>query len=97
MYSRDFGGIKSDGQLYDLEREYNESRRQNPPPNEGYKESNNETESDKGYITVNGGTLNISAAEDGIQAVNTLTVKDGSVSNDNDTAEHGLIFHIKER
>lgn len=27
MYSRDFGGIKSDGQLYNMEREYNESRR----------------------------------------------------------------------
>ena len=27
MYSRDFGGIKSDGQLYNLEREYNQSRR----------------------------------------------------------------------
>ena len=27
MYSRDFGGIKSEGQLYNLEREYNESRR----------------------------------------------------------------------
>lgn len=26
MYSRDFGGIKSDGQLYNYEREYNESR-----------------------------------------------------------------------
>lgn len=24
MYSRDFGGIKSDGQLYNYEREYNE-------------------------------------------------------------------------
>ena len=23
MYNRDFGGIKSDGQLYNLEREYN--------------------------------------------------------------------------
>ena len=27
MYSRDFGGIKSEGQLYNYEREYNESRR----------------------------------------------------------------------
>ncbi len=27
MYSRDFGGIKSDGQLYNLEREYNQSHR----------------------------------------------------------------------
>lgn len=26
MYSRDFGGIKSEGQLYNLEREYNQSR-----------------------------------------------------------------------
>lgn len=26
MYSRDFGGIRSEGQLYNLEREYNESR-----------------------------------------------------------------------
>lgn len=26
MYSRDFGGIKSEGQLYNYEREYNESR-----------------------------------------------------------------------
>ncbi len=32
MYSRDFGGIKSDGQLYNLEREYNESYRHDPPP-----------------------------------------------------------------
>lgn len=29
MYSRDFGGIKSDGQLYNYEREYNESRNRN--------------------------------------------------------------------
>lgn len=27
MYNRDFGGIRSEGQLYNLEREYNESRR----------------------------------------------------------------------
>lgn len=27
IYSRDFGGIKSEGQLYNLEREYNQSRR----------------------------------------------------------------------
>ena len=27
IYSRDFGGIKSDGQLYNLEREYNQARR----------------------------------------------------------------------
>ncbi len=27
IYSRDFGGIKSDGQLYNFEREYNQSRR----------------------------------------------------------------------
>lgn len=27
MYSRDFGGIKSEGQLYNFEREYNESHR----------------------------------------------------------------------
>ncbi len=26
MYSRDFGGIRSEGQLYNLEREYNESK-----------------------------------------------------------------------
>ncbi len=26
MYSRDFGGIQSDGQLYNYEREYNEAR-----------------------------------------------------------------------
>lgn len=26
MYNRDFGGIKSEGQLYNYEREYNESR-----------------------------------------------------------------------
>ncbi len=26
MYSRDFGGIKSEGQLYNFEREYNQSR-----------------------------------------------------------------------
>lgn len=34
MYSRDFGGIKSEGQLYNLEREYNDSRRYDdyPPP-----------------------------------------------------------------
>lgn len=29
MYSRDFGGIKSEGQLYNYEREYNESRERN--------------------------------------------------------------------
>lgn len=33
MYSRDFGGIKSDGQLYNYEREYNESREQHEPQN----------------------------------------------------------------
>ena len=27
MYSRDFGGIKSEGQLYNFERDYNQSRR----------------------------------------------------------------------
>jgi hypothetical protein len=26
MYSRDFGGIRSEGQLYNFEREYNEAR-----------------------------------------------------------------------
>lgn len=26
MYSRDFGGIQSEGQLYNLERQYNENR-----------------------------------------------------------------------
>lgn len=35
MYSRDFGGIKSDGQLYNYEREYNESmHRESEPPHE---------------------------------------------------------------
>lgn len=29
MYSRDFGGIKSDGQLYNYEREYNEYNQSN--------------------------------------------------------------------
>ena len=32
MYSRDFGGIQSEGQLYNYEREYNEARK--------YEESN---------------------------------------------------------
>lgn len=36
MYSRDFGGIKSEGQLYNYEREYNESRnRSEYPPESG--------------------------------------------------------------
>ncbi len=35
MYSRDFGGIRSEGQLYNLEREYNEARvREDAPPPE---------------------------------------------------------------
>ena len=38
MYSRDFGGIKSDGQLYNLEREYNESMHRDPPHEEVHKE-----------------------------------------------------------
>lgn len=29
MYNRDFGGIKSEGQLYNYEREYNRARDQN--------------------------------------------------------------------
>lgn len=35
MYSRDFGGIRSEGQLYNLEREYNQTRepiREPPKP-----------------------------------------------------------------
>ena len=31
MYNRDFGGIKSEGQLYNFEQEYNASRRQEEP------------------------------------------------------------------
>lgn len=31
VYTRDFGGIKSDGQLYNLEREYNQSRERFEP------------------------------------------------------------------
>ena len=38
MYSRDFGGIKSDGQLYNLEREYNESAHREPYTNTDYRE-----------------------------------------------------------
>ncbi len=30
MYSRDFGGIKSEGQLYNMEREYNQNRNYEP-------------------------------------------------------------------
>lgn len=34
MYSRDFGGIKSDGQLYNYEREYNEARMRDERPHD---------------------------------------------------------------
>jgi hypothetical protein len=34
MYSRDFGGIRSEGQLYNFEREYNESRSRDDPTHE---------------------------------------------------------------
>jgi hypothetical protein len=34
MYSRDFGGIRSEGQLYNFEREYNESRSRDDFPRE---------------------------------------------------------------
>lgn len=30
MYNRDFGGIKSEGQLYNMEREYNQNRNYEP-------------------------------------------------------------------
>ncbi len=44
MYSRDFGGIKSEGQLYNMEREYNENRETNEirrePEREQIKEEN---------------------------------------------------------
>lgn len=36
MYSRDFGGIKSDGQLYNFEREYNQSREREYNQPQGY-------------------------------------------------------------
>lgn len=32
MYSRDFGGIKSEGQLYNMEQEYNSRIREELPP-----------------------------------------------------------------
>ncbi len=40
MYSRDFGGIKSEGQLYNMEREYNENRenRENREKTEAHRE-----------------------------------------------------------
>lgn len=34
MYNRDFGGIRSEGQLYNYEREYNESRARNESEHE---------------------------------------------------------------
>ena len=34
MYSRDFGGIRSEGQLYNMEREYNDSREREPEQRE---------------------------------------------------------------
>lgn len=54
MYSRDFGGIKSDGQLYNYEREYNDynqsarydrDKEGNYPPE---KQSEHETERKRG-------------------------------------------------
>ncbi len=48
MYTRDFGGIKSEGQLYNLEREYNESYSHYPPPEEPNQcEGNHIAEKDK--------------------------------------------------
>lgn len=45
MYSRDFGGIKSEGQLYNLEREYNERYSEPEPQKYEYeREHHNELE-----------------------------------------------------
>lgn len=50
MYSRDFGGIKSEGQLYNMEREYNESRRfDDYPPHEQECTHLPEKEKSKGF------------------------------------------------
>lgn len=42
MYSRDFGGIKSEGQLYNMEREYNENREKSESRREPEREQINE-------------------------------------------------------
>lgn len=49
MYSRDFGGIQSEGQLYNYEREYNESRNREtqPPCQEEHPQSRELTEAPK--------------------------------------------------
>lgn len=44
MYSRDFGGIRSEGQLYNLEREYNESRSREREYNEERENRDSECE-----------------------------------------------------
>ncbi len=46
MYSRDFGGIKSDGQLYNYEREYNESLRRDDDSEYSYRKPEGRNESD---------------------------------------------------
>ena len=46
MYSRDFGGIKSDGQLYNLEREYNESAHRETHTNTDYREERGHADCD---------------------------------------------------
>ena len=46
MYNRDFGGIKSEGQLYNFEQEYNASRRQEEPPSSESSASQNPCERD---------------------------------------------------
>ena len=43
MYSRDFGGIRSEGQLYNYEREYNESRHREEHRRENEQDYENET------------------------------------------------------
>ena len=46
MYNRDFGGIKSEGQLYNFEQEYNASHRQEEPPSSEPSASQNPRERD---------------------------------------------------
>ncbi len=42
--------------------------------------TNNETDSGKGYITVNGGTIDLNVTYDGFQAAQDLTINDGTIT-----------------
>ena len=42
--------------------------------------STNDTDTSKGYVIIDGGTINITSAADGIQAETVLTIESGNIT-----------------